>query len=156
MKITKKQFEEYWQKKGRLMRIKNAERFYQNLADKIEEYGTTSDLDEYVVTLRKGKEITRKVVVDFYYYLEKYTSVGKPDSNLYDIHFYDYPFERQLEGYIDGIHACTFASRRDKEKESFNRVSSEYGIVLFRGMKETYPEMSDEDIMEYLRKCGRR
>ena len=97
MKIAKKQFEEYWQKKGRLLRIKNAERFYQNLADKIEEYGTTSDLDEYVVTLRKGKEITRKVVVDFYYYLEKYTSVGKPDSNLYDIHFYDYPFERQLE-----------------------------------------------------------
>ena len=97
MKITKKQFEEYWQKKGRLLRIKNAERFYQNLADKIEEYGTTSDLDEYVVTLIKGKEITRKVVVDFYDYLEKYTSVGKPDSNLYDIHFYDYPFERQLE-----------------------------------------------------------
>ena len=97
MKIAKKQFEEYWQKKGRLLRIKNAERFYQNLADKIEEYGTTSDLDEYVVTLRKGKEITRKVVVDFYDYLEKYTSVGKPDSNLYDIHFYDYPFERQLE-----------------------------------------------------------
>lgn len=97
MKITKKQFEEYWQKKGRFLRIKNAERFYQNLADKIEEYGTTSDLDEYVVTLRKGKEITRKVVVDFYDYLEKYTSVGKPDSNLYDIHFYDYPFERQLE-----------------------------------------------------------
>ena len=69
MKITKKQFEEYWQKKGRFLRIKNAERFYQNLADKIEEYGTTSDLDEYVVTLRKGKEITRKVVVDFYDYL---------------------------------------------------------------------------------------
>ena len=59
-------------------------------------------------------------------------------------------------GYIDGIPACTFANRRDKDKESFDRVSSEYGIVLFRGMKETYPEMSDEDIMEYLRKCGRR
>ena len=58
-------------------------------------------------------------------------------------------------GYIDGIPACTFANRRDKDKESFDRVSSEYGIVLFRGMKETYPEMSDEDIMEYLRKCGR-
>ena len=97
MKIAKEQFEQYWQKKGRFLRINNPERSYQNLADKIEECGNTADLDEYVVTLRKGKEVNRKVVVDFYQYLGKYSPDGMPDSDLYDLRFYDYPFERQLE-----------------------------------------------------------
>lgn len=97
MKITKEQFEQYWQKKGCFQNIKNPERFYRNLADKIEECGNTADLDEYVVTLRKGKEVARKVVVDFYQYLGEYSPDGMPDSNLYQLHFYDYPFERQLE-----------------------------------------------------------
>lgn len=97
MKITRKQFEEYRRKKGRFMRIKNAERFFQNLADKIEEYGDTIFLDEYVVTLRKGREVTRKAVVDFYRYLEDNGPAGKPESSLYDTYYYDYPFERQLE-----------------------------------------------------------
>ena len=97
MKITKDQFEQYWKRKGRLLRIKNAERFHQNLANKIEEYGDTVALDEYVVNLKKGKEVNRKVVTDFYQYLGESASTGKPDSSLYNIHFFDYPFERQLE-----------------------------------------------------------
>ena len=56
VKIAKEQFEQYWQKKGRFLRINNPERSYQNLADKIEECGNTADLDEYVVTLRKEKK----------------------------------------------------------------------------------------------------
>ena len=58
-------------------------------------------------------------------------------------------------GCIDGTPAYTYAGYETKKKESFDRVSSEYGIVLYKGMKETYPEMSDDDIMEYLRGCGR-
>ena len=58
-------------------------------------------------------------------------------------------------GHIDGIPAYTYGGHDTKRKESFDRVSSEYGIVLFMGMKETYSEMSDDEIMEYLRGCGK-
>jgi hypothetical protein len=57
-------------------------------------------------------------------------------------------------GYIDGIPAYTFAGYQVKRKEKFHMVSSEYSFVLFLGMKETYPEMSDTDIIDYLRGCG--
>ncbi len=97
MKISTKDFDDYWRRKGRFLRIKNPERFYQNLADKIAEYGDTVSLDEYVTGLRKGREVTRKVVTDFYEYLGDHSAEGRPDSNLYDLYFYDYPFERQLE-----------------------------------------------------------
>lgn len=56
---------------------------------------------------------------------------------------------------IDGLPAFTFAGGVPKEKEPFSRVSSEYGIVLYKGMKETYPKMFDNEIIDYLRKCGR-
>lgn len=53
---------------------------------------------------------------------------------------------------IDGVEAYTFAGRDVKHKEPFSRVSAEYGIVLFMGMKECYPEMSDIEIFNYLGK----
>lgn len=52
---------------------------------------------------------------------------------------------------IDGLEAYTFAGHQVKRKEPFSRVSAEYGIVLFMGMKETYPEMSNEEIFEYIK-----
>ena len=57
---------------------------------------------------------------------------------------------------IDGIPAYTFANRTLKESFPFSMVSAEYGIVLFKGMKETYPGMTDEDIYSYLESCGNR
>ncbi len=33
-------------------------------------------------------------------------------------------------------------------------LSAEYGIVLFKGMKETYPDMTDEETFDYLKACG--
>lgn len=57
-------------------------------------------------------------------------------------------------GYMDGLPVYTFAGYQVKNKEKFHMVSSEYALVLFQGMKETYPEMSDTDIIAYLRKCG--
>lgn len=53
---------------------------------------------------------------------------------------------------IDGVATYTFAGYEVKTKEPFNRVSAEYGIVLYKGMKECYPEMSDGEIFEYLEK----
>lgn len=97
MRITGQQFDDYWQRKGRFLRMNNSGRFYQNLTDKIEEYEDSVLLDDYVITFKKGKEALRKVVVDFYHYLENENADGKPESDLYDMHFFDCPFERQLE-----------------------------------------------------------
>lgn len=62
-----------------------------------------------------------------------------------------YPECIRLED-IDGVEAYTFAGYNVKVKEPFSRVSAEYGIVLFNGMKECYPEMSNQEIFDYLKK----
>lgn len=56
---------------------------------------------------------------------------------------------------IDGIPAYTCGGYQEKEHEPFCRVSSEYGIILCRGLHEAYPELSGREIMEYLRNCGK-
>jgi len=77
-------------------------------------------------------------------------------SQLKDIHHQEgntsrwYPECIRLDD-IDGMEAYTFAGYDVKNKEPFSRVSAEYGIVLYRGMKECYPEMSDKEIFEYLK-----
>ena len=97
MKITVKQFDDFRRKRGVYLRIKNADRFYKNLSEKIADLGDSVLLDEYVVSLKKGRETSRKVLVEFYEYLGADDPSGKPDSVLYEKQFYDYPFERQLE-----------------------------------------------------------
>lgn len=78
-------------------------------------------------------------------------------SQLREIHFKEgkspnwYPDCVRLDD-IDGLEAYTFAGYDVKVKEPFNRVSAEYGIVLYRGMKECYPEMSEEEILSYLKR----
>lgn len=96
MKIAKQDFDDFWKKKGQYFRINNAERFRRNLSNMIDELKDSGNLDDYVCSLKKGREATRKVVVAFYQYLME---DGETDiqSNLYTKHFYDYPFERQLE-----------------------------------------------------------
>lgn len=61
-----------------------------------------------------------------------------------------YPDCIQLDS-IDGVEAFTFTTHVEKEKEPFSRVSKEYGGVLFRGLKECYSEMGDEEILDYLK-----
>ena len=91
MKITVKQFDEFWEKQGKYLSLRNAARFHDNLRKKIAEYDDVMSLDEYVRTLRSGRETTREIVVKFYNF------IGRPESSLYEKRFYDYPFERQLE-----------------------------------------------------------
>ena len=97
MKITRDQFDEFWNQKCKYLKIKNAERLHKNLANKIEEFQDTLKLDDYVCGLKTGKESTRKVIVSFYEYLKEDKAYRKLHSELFDKHFYDYPFERQLE-----------------------------------------------------------
>lgn len=95
MTITREIFGDFWKAKGQYLRIKNAERFKENLMSKMESFSNVEDVDEYVCALRTGKESTRVIVVEFYKYL---TDLGERiESVLYNKHFYDYPFERQLE-----------------------------------------------------------
>jgi hypothetical protein len=52
---------------------------------------------------------------------------------------------------MEGLKVYTFGGYTEKRREPFSRVSAEYGYVLYKGMKETYPEMSDDEIYDYLR-----
>ena len=97
MKITREKFDDFWEKKGKYLKIKNAERLHHNLAEKIEEFRDSVMLDDYVCGLRTGKESTRKIVVLFYEYLKEDKNHKRFQSSLFDKRFYDYPFERQLE-----------------------------------------------------------
>lgn len=82
-------------------------------------------------------------------------------SQLNDIHVQEgrssnwYPSMMQLED-IDGISAYTFVNHQVKQKEPFSRVSAKYGYVLLKGMKETYPGLSDDEIFTYLNQCGNK
>ena len=97
MKITRKNFEDFWHDEGQYLGISNSKRRESNLANKIEELGDTAKLDDYVKSLRSGKESTRKIVVRFYKYLMDKKRFKEIESDLYDKDFYGAVFERQLE-----------------------------------------------------------
>ena len=97
MEITREKFDDFWEKKGKYLKIKNAERLHHNLAERVEEFHDSVMLDDYVCGLRTGKESTRKIVVLFYEYLKEDKNYKRFQSSLFDKRFYDYPFERQLE-----------------------------------------------------------
>jgi len=95
MNITTEQFNKFWNAKGQYLKIKNAGRFKENLCNKVNEFGNTAELDEYVCELRTGKESTRVIIVEFYNYL---INQGiEIESILFEKKYYDYAFERQLE-----------------------------------------------------------
>lgn len=103
MKITIEQFNDFWKYNSSLLEIPNAERFHDNFVDYIKEHIEDEEtidegtIDRYVHNVPQGKESTRKIIVAFYDYLNNRLNKGRPVSDLYDIHFYDNPVERQLE-----------------------------------------------------------
>lgn len=97
MRITREQFENYCKKRGKYLGVNNKNRFFNTLGEKIEEVGDSDKLDEYVRTLKKGREMNRKVVVEFYNFIVDEYGLKKPESDLYNKKYYEYPFERQLE-----------------------------------------------------------
>lgn len=64
-----------------------------------------------------------------------------------------YPERIRLDD-IEGFPAYTFGGYQSKTHEPFYRVSAEYGVILYRGLHEAYPELSENAIVDYLRKCG--
>lgn len=80
-------------------------------------------------------------------------------SQLNDIHRQEgdnsnwYPDCIRLDD-IDGVPAYTFSNKDVRQKRAFRDVSFEYGLTLYLGLKETYPKMSEKEILDYLRNCG--
>lgn len=73
MRITAKQFDDFWEKEGQYLNVKNPGRFRSNLRRQVGKAGESEKLDEYVIDLKSRRETTRKTVVRFYDF------IGRPD-----------------------------------------------------------------------------
>ena len=90
-------FEDFWNKEHYYISVSNPTRFHDSLASKMGDFSSIGEIDEYVISLKTSRESTRRIIVQFYKYLLSTKKVEQIDSSLFDIKFYDYPFERQLE-----------------------------------------------------------
>lgn len=92
-------FEKFWQRYSYeiSMAINNPTRFHNNLSAKMKEFDSIADIDDYVLSLKTARESTRRIMVLFYDYLQYEKIIKKINSPLFELRFYDYPFERQLE-----------------------------------------------------------
>ena len=96
----KKHFEDFWRENECWLSasFKNASRFHNNLSKKMEECSTIEEIDDYVKDhLKTARESTRRIIAEFYRYLERKKVVKRIESDLPEKHYYDYAFERQLE-----------------------------------------------------------
>lgn len=88
-------FDDFWDKKPSSLHIRNDSRTLKNFKKRLSESGSFSNVDTAIKTEKNNKETLRRIAVSFYDYLR-----GKGitiESELDNIRFYDYPFERQLE-----------------------------------------------------------
>ena len=88
-------FDDFWDHKPYKLRIRNDSRTLKNFKKRLSESGSFSNVDTAIKTEKNNKETLRRIAVSFYDYLR-----GKGitiESELDNIRFYDYPFERQLE-----------------------------------------------------------
>ena len=92
-------FEKFWPRNSYEIStaINNPTRFHNNLSTKMKEFDSIVDIDDYVLNLKTARESTRRIMVLFYEYLQYEKIIKKINSPLFKLHFYDYPFERQLE-----------------------------------------------------------
>ena len=97
-------FEDFWSHKPYYLHVRNDSRTLSNFKKLLSEAGGSvsadlkidmSEVDRKIDVSRNNKETLRRIAVAFYKYLEnKRYSI---DTNLGQIRYYDYPFERQLE-----------------------------------------------------------
>ena len=90
------EFDSFWHNRPtELLRINNPTRYYKELSQKIANCGNVANIIDYVKALKSHKESTREIIVAFFQYLRDHDY--EVESDLEDMVFYDYPFERQLE-----------------------------------------------------------
>ena len=123
------EFELYWEKKGRFLNIYNLERTKTNLMEMLSVCESDKDIEKKVCSLRSKKETTRKIMVDF---LENLGEKKKEafTTNLKNMRFYDYPFERQLEiaKYLHTPHTA----KEIEEKFTINKETRKKDIQALR------------------------
>lgn len=89
-------FRRFWEKKYPTLSLNNPQRLRDNLLQKLERVKDAGDIEEYVHSLRQGKETTRRIFVEFFRFLEDEAGV-EVESSLLTERFFNYSFERQLE-----------------------------------------------------------
>lgn len=69
-----------------------------------------------------------------------------------------YPKQVPITGVkeLDGYPAYTITNLDLKDRKSYDCVLEGYRKVLFKGMKESFPSLSVEEIEDYLRSCGEK
>ena len=90
-----KHFESFWNQKPDSLKVRNDSRMRKSFQKKLAGFHSTEEIDDYIIASKSRKETLRRIAVAFYAYLRK--SGMEIQSELDGIHFYDYPFERQLE-----------------------------------------------------------
>lgn len=111
------EFIRYWETQGRYLPIDNPSRTRNNILKWLEECNSIEDIDEYVcLNLKQGKERTRRIILDFYSFLEKENDFHI-ESALTEKRFYDDPIERQL-----------MIARFLHKPHSIQEIEEEFGI----------------------------
>lgn len=90
-----KLFEDFWYQKPLSLKVRNDSRTLESFRKKLSVCHSTEEIDDFILDAKTRKETMRKIAVEFYEYLRK--NGMKVKSDLDNIRFYDYPFERQLE-----------------------------------------------------------
>lgn len=90
-------FEEFWNNNYYRLDIDNPTRFHDNLSAKMATFHSIEEIDDYVLEdLKSARESTRRIIEEFYNFLERKGYKTNIQSNLRGIRLCDNPFERQL------------------------------------------------------------
>lgn len=88
-------FERFWYQRPSDLKVRNESRMLKSFKRKLSSCHSTEEIDHFILESKTRKETMRKIAVEFYKYLRQ--KGIKVQSELDNIRFYDYPFERQLE-----------------------------------------------------------
>lgn len=88
-------FENFWKRKPLSLKVRNDSRTLANFKKKLANCQSTEEIDEFILASKTRRETMRKIAVEFYKYLRMNNIAVQ--SDLENMRFYDYPFERQLE-----------------------------------------------------------
>ena len=88
-------FDEFWKKKSRYLGLSNPERTHRNIREALAKCKHVVDIEDYVRELTNGKETNRKIIVEYFNYIEEKTG-EKIYSELYEKELFNSTIERRL------------------------------------------------------------